>query len=226
MTHHHSLPLLATAIAATFAMPFAAKASDSIDQVTEDPFGETTADLGPAPVPATDDGPLLAAMGFDFPEIVPDDELSRQRGGFVIAGMNIQLGAQMRTYLNGELVLQTSVTWGDAGAITTQAVSGILSQSSMDALRAGFSTGGAVAVRMGDSPVFVANQGQTAIIQRTDGGIQNILVNNASNVNLTQETDISLGLTGYQSFNSDILNSRIISALSNAMSAAAAGAAR
>jgi hypothetical protein len=226
MTHHHTLPLIATTIAAAFAMPLAAKADDGIDDALDGAIFSATADSNPAPALAADDGPRLASMDFDFPELVPDDELLRQRGGFVIAGMNIQLGAQMRTYLNGELVLQTSVTWGDAGALTTQTVSGILSQSSMDALRAGFSTGGAVAVRMGNSPVFVANQGQTAIIQRTDGGIQNILVNNASNVNLTQETDISLGLTGYQNFNSDILNSRITNALSAAMNAVAAAAAR
>jgi hypothetical protein len=222
MKKYYTLSLIASA-AGLFA-PSVASAND----------GDFTDILDPATAPVQDDflEPVMAApepilstvLESQAPEIVSDAELSEQRGGFVVAGMNISLGAQMRTYMNGALVLETSVNWSDLGAITSQTVSGILSPSSMDALRAGFATGGAVAIRMGDSPVFTANQGQTAFIQRTDGGIQNILVNNANNVTLTQETDVTLGLTGYQNFNSDILTSRITNSISSAMAAASAAA--
>lgn len=215
MNRHIIIPLFTVTLAVLVA-PNPAKADDSFDVFIPN---ADAALQGIKRMHA--DQPSL-----DFPRIVSDAELAEQRGRFVIAGMNIQLGAQMRTYLNGQLVLQTSVSWGEGGVTTSQVASGILSQSSMDALRAGFTTGGAVAVRMGENPVFVANQGQTAIIQRVDGGIQNVLVNNASNVTLTQETDVTLGLTGYQSFSSDIINSRIASALSSAMSIANAAAAR
>lgn len=215
MNRHISIPLFTVTLAVLVA-PNPAKADDSFDVFIPN---ADAALQGIERMHA--DQPSL-----DFPRIVSDAELAEQRGRFVIAGMNIQLGAQMRTYLNGQLVLQTSVSWGEGGVTTSQVASGILSQSSMDALRAGFTTGSAVAIRMGENPVFVANQGQTAIIQRVDGGIQNVLVNNASNVTLTQETDVTLGLTGYQSFSSDIINSRIVSALSSAMSIANAAAAR
>lgn len=150
-----------------------------------------------------------------------DTELAAQRGGFTVSGVEVRLGAEMRTYMNGELVLQTVVNWDQGGATTTQTVSGALSQSSMDALRAGFSTGGAAQMKLGGTPVFLANDGQTAILQRTDGGIQNIILNTANNVALSQQTTATLDLAGYGAFQDNIMAMRTMGAI-NAMASAGA----
>jgi hypothetical protein len=168
----------------------------------------------PTPALATDD--VYVA--------VDDTELSKQRGGFAIGGMDIRLGAEMRTYLNGDLVLSTIVNWDAAGATTTQMVSNTLTPAYQSALQSGFTTGQGVSLKLGDSPVFLANNGQTAIIQNTNGGIQNVVLNAADNINLVQQTDISLDLTGYAGFKTDLISSRIGDSLAGAMGAVTLGA--
>jgi hypothetical protein len=158
-------------------------------------------------------------------DTVPDLELAEQRGGFAIAGMEVRLGAEMRTYLNGDLVLRTVVNWDTMGSTTTQIASAGLAQSSMEALQAGFATGGSVSLKVGDTPIYLANSGQTALAQRTNGAIQNIVLNTASNIALTQQTDATIDISGYQAFHNAITTSRLSDALGSALGNMMLGAA-
>lgn len=50
-----------------------------------------------------------------------DDELADMRGGFLTAGgAQFDFGASIKTMVNGQLALQTSLQWTDAGAVTRQ----------------------------------------------------------------------------------------------------------
>lgn len=146
-------------------------------------------------------------------------ELSAARGGFNYGGMSISLGAEMRTYLNGELALQTIVSWTDVGVRTDQTVFGALTPATADQLRAGVLVSGGMTFRVGESAVFVANEGRTAMLHRTDGGLQNVLVNTANGVDLRQEVEATLDLGGYQAFASDLMTNRLGASIGNAVAA-------
>ena len=158
----------------------------------------------PASIEIADDNDLPASR-----QTLSDEELAEQRGGFTFQGMQIAFGADIRTYLDGELALHTTVSWTDAGAHTTQTVFGSLNQASADQLRAGILTSGGMTMRVGEASVFLANEGRTALIHRTDNGLQNILVNTANNVNATQLVDATLDITGYEAFAADMSAARL-----------------
>lgn len=140
---------------------------------------------------------------------VSDKELARYRGGFVWKGVQVSLGAEIRTFLNGELVLQTNVTWTPTGAQTTRFVSGALTQVDAAQLQAGILSTGGISMKVGDQSVFLANGGQTVFAQATDGRIQNILINRADNITASQQIDATLGLQNFGQFQQQNLQAHI-----------------
>lgn len=142
-------------------------------------------------------------------ELVGDTELASLRGGFSWHGVEIGLGAEIRTYLNGQLMLQTNISWTSDGAQRTQTVSGALTPADAAQLQAGILTSGGITMRVGQESIFLANQGQTAILHRTDGAIQNVLVNRASGIEARQEIDAVLDLGNMGQFQQDVLNARL-----------------
>lgn len=132
---------------------------------------------------------------------IADAELDEQRGGFAFAGMEIKLGADIRTFLDNELVLHTVITMDDNGYSRVQTVGAGLTLADADALRNSALSNGAIRMNIGDNQVFLANQGQTAIIHGNDqGALQNILVNTASNITASQDVTATLDLSGYDGF--------------------------
>jgi hypothetical protein len=177
------------------------------------------ADEVPPSDPAVSDTDLVDAM-----TPVDDGELDQQRGGFAVEGMNITLGADIRTYLNGDLALHTVVNWTETGAHSTQTASAALTPAAARDLAAGALAGGRISMTVGGSTVYLANEGQTALVQRTDGGIQNMVFNTASNQAISQHVDATLNLQGYDGFRADILSGRIAESLGSALSGAMIGA--
>jgi len=164
--------------------------------------------------------------GADLTElpVVPDAELAESRGGFSWQGVEIGLGAEIRTYLDGALVLQTNISWTATGATATQLVSGALTPADAAQLQAGLLSRSGISMRVGDQSVFMANGGQTALIQRTDGAIQNVLINRASNISARQEVDATLDLHNFGQFQQQIGQSRMGDAIGDAIDLGTLGA--
>lgn len=156
-------------------------------------------------------------------EVVSNAELDTQRGGFVWDGVEIGLGAEIRTFLNGELVLQTNVSWTAAGAQVTQTMSGALTPAAATQLQSGILNSGGITMRVGDQQVFLANAGQTAILHRTDGAIQNILINTASSVDARQEVDAVLDLGNFGQFQDHFLGARLTESIGETVGQATIG---
>ncbi len=173
-------------------------------------------------LPQTANAEPAAAVG--LPALVPDEDLDKLRGGFVVNGLGVNFGADIRTYVNGELLLQTVLTMNDDGAHTSQTAAAGLSPVDVSTLENGILSNGSIRMKVGDTPVYLLNNGQTAIAHETANGVQNMLINTASGFDAVQEVDATLSLSGYESFNSDLMMDRIGNALNDVVGQAGIGA--
>lgn len=175
-------------------------------------------------LPATAEPPIDDEAVFAEPSI-SDDELSEQRGGFQFAGMEIKLGADIRTFLNSELVLHTVITMDENGYNRVQTVGAGLTLADADALRNNVLSNGAIRMNVGNSQVFLANEGRTAIIHGNEGALQNILVNTQSNITATQDVTATLDLQqGYDGFASTVTSDQLSRSLGDDVNRAISGA--
>ena len=166
---------------------------------------------------AAAEDPLLDAA------TVSDEVLATQRGGFSWNDMQISFGADIRSLVNDQLALRTIVSWTANGATVDRFVSPSLTAADAAHVQAGILTSGGIQMRIGNESVFLANDGQTALIHSTDA-IQNVLINTASGVNLAQQVDATLDISGYDGFRDALTMTRISDAVGNAVSAGSLGA--
>lgn len=168
--------------------------------------------------PPMDDEALFSEATID------DEELGEQRGGFQFGGMEIRLGADIRTFLNNELALHTVITMDENGYNRVQTVGAGLTLADADAIRNNVLSNGAIRMNVGDSQVYLANEGRTAIIHGNEGALQNILVNTASNITATQDVTATLDLQGYDGFASTITADQLSRSIGDDVTRAISGA--
>lgn len=158
--------------------------------------GERTLDADSITLPAAATDTASAAV---LAHMTPlsDSEMAEAHGGFDWGGMNISFGADVQTYLDGQLALRTLVSLSANGATTQTIVGSQLSLADMAA-----ATGGGIAIpqMLSGSQVYFANAGRTALIQNTNGALQNVLINTMANLNALQQTNATVTLGNYAAF--------------------------
>jgi len=141
-------------------------------------------------------------------EVMSAEDMDAHRGGFEIAGLNINFGATVTTLVNGIPALVTTLTWTDVGALVEETVGDVgqnISNMSPDQLTAlgldGLESAGGV--------VIDDESGVTALVHNiTDGALQNIIINNATGRDLAQEIDVTLTLPGFEFIQSQLITER------------------
>ena len=133
------------------------------------------------------------ADAFDDVDVASDAELADARGGYLTAdGITFDLGAIISTYQDGQLALQTQLTWTPTGAVATHVVGAQYASAADAALAA------AAALAGGGFAVSDAT-GATRIVQ--GGGVnnlRNLTVTSASNLNLSQDIQVTVTLPGFE----------------------------
>src|SRR3546814_21087644 len=109
--------------------------------------------------------------------------------------MVIALVADIRSYVNDERALRTSVSWTPEGQTIERFVSPSLTAVDAAQVQGGILASGGISMRVGAETVFLATHGQTALIQSTDS-FQNGLRHTASNGSLNQQDNDGLATSG------------------------------
>lgn len=169
--------------------------------------------------------------GFDCTActVLPQVELDAQRGGFSFAGLNFEFGANIRSFIDNRLVLESIITITEEGTIQHQIVS--LPDNMPDAtqitnvvpMESGTpksvipnappnvdlsGLGNALGVSVNDHKGFTA-----ALHEATRQRITSTLINTANHRDLRQELEVKVNVENFRQFHQDVrqslLNNRI-----------------
>jgi hypothetical protein len=131
-------------------------------------------------------------------EVMDVEELDAHRGGFEIGGVTFNFGATITTLVNGVPALTTTLTWTDVGTFVEETISDLGENISTltEEQRAELGIDG---LENAAGVIITDEAGVTALVHNvTEGSLQNIIINNATGRDLTQEIDVTVTLPGFE----------------------------
>jgi hypothetical protein len=168
---------------------------------------------------------------FETLAVISADELAELRGGFEISGLQIDIGAYIRTFIDGMQVLESIVnlTGSDVTAAGDPSVSTVLNIIELPGLQiVDTSAGGLAGLRdqipdqvdlgaLNDANGVILNdsKGFTAALHQIDRSqIVSALVNTANGRHLRQEVDVTVDIANFKQFQRTARSARKAGALS------------
>ena len=131
-------------------------------------------------------------------EVMDVQDLEAHRGGFVVGNITFDFGATITTLVNGVPALTTTLTWTDVGAFVEETIGelGENINTLTDEQRAELGIDG---LENAGGVIIADEAGVTALVHNvTAGALQNIIINNATGRDLTQEIDVTVTLPGFE----------------------------
>ncbi|WP_395646249.1 hypothetical protein [Terricaulis sp.] len=139
----------------------------------------------------------------DEVEVMNEADMNEHRGGFEINGIEFNFGAVITTYVNGVPALTTTLTWTDVGTFVQETVGDIGTQFENLTPEARAAMG---LPDTANGVVLTDASGVTALVHNiTESSIQNIIINNASGRDLSQDIDVTLQLPGFEAMQNSLM---------------------
>lgn len=150
---------------------------------------------------------LPASWSVAAPVQLSDEELGNERGGIETPfGFAIGFGASVRTFVNGDLALETTLTWTPTGPRTTS-----MSNTDLGQVAAG---AGAMAQMLIPGGV----SGATQVLHDIDGShIVSLVLNSANGRTIRQDTDITLSIPQLASLQQSLSAERLALTMTGAV---------
>lgn len=162
---------------------------------------------------------LMAAVGAHAQELMSQDDMEAVRGGIMTPwGQEIGFGAVVRTYVDGELALQSQLTWTQDGPVQAHQA-GAPTPNLADAAKA-------FGLTLDPTAQGLLSPGQsggaTVVLHNlTEGRIAGLILNTADNRDIRQSTEVSLNIPDLaavqQTLASQAMNAQLQSALGQAL---------
>ena len=136
-----------------------------------------------------------------------DAELAQQVGGLrTPTGVDFNFGAVIRTYVDGDLALQSHLTWTDQGAVETVDTGAATANLSAQAAAAGIHIPGGVTT----GTLIPGDNGATVVLHDlASDRVASLVLNTADNRNIRQDTAITLDLPNMTQYQSDTIHQQM-----------------